>query len=197
MSTLSACCTCIYSIRLCHIAFELETWRLSLFATLHEAGEILPGEGRIPQSFPAIAIAKETGLLAPRRAASTVGSIHGGHHPRWAASVVSSICGGHHPRWAASMVSSIRGGQHPWWAASMVSSIRGEQHLWWAASVVSSIRGGQHPQWAASVVSSIHLGRRSPQTGDTAEGHEEPELSVAGDGVFSPSLPFKIFSLST
>jgi len=115
MSTLSACCTCIYSIRLCHIAFEPETSRLSLFAALHEAGESLPGEGRIPQSCPAIATAEET--LAPWRAAPMVGSIHGGQHLWWAASMVGSIHGGQHLWWAAPMAGSIHGGQHPWRAA--------------------------------------------------------------------------------
>lgn len=53
MSTLSASCTCIYSIRLCHIAFEPQALWLSLFVALHEAGEILAGVGRAPRSFPA------------------------------------------------------------------------------------------------------------------------------------------------
>lgn len=64
----------------------------------------------------------------------------------------------------------------------VAGSSHSRQHLWWATPAVGSICGGQHPQWAASTVGSIHLVWHSPQTRDMAEGHEEPELSVAGDG---------------
>lgn len=60
MNTVSACCTCIYSIRLCHIAFELETLYLILFFTLYETVKIGGARGGIVQSFPAAVIAKET-----------------------------------------------------------------------------------------------------------------------------------------
>lgn len=51
----------------------------------------------------------------------------------------------------------------------MVGNIYGGQCLWWAASRAGSIRGGQHPSRLMQ-----------PQTGDTAEGHREPELSGEG-----------------
>lgn len=67
MSTLSACCTWIYSITSCHIAFELETLRLSLFVMLQE--ESSQGRGDL-QSIPTTVPPKENGLLDPCLAAS-------------------------------------------------------------------------------------------------------------------------------
>lgn len=134
MSTLSACCTCIYSIKLCHIAFEPETSCLSLLTTLREAGEILPVREGSCRASPHHCDCR--GNWGPHTAAGTV-------------------CGG--------------------------------QYLWWAVSVVGSVCGGQHPGQAASRGCSIHGGRHpsclmQSRTGDTAEGHGEPEQSRGDDG---------------
>lgn len=108
MSTLSACCTCIYSIKLCHIAFEPETSRLSLLTTLREAGEILPVREGSCRASPHHCDCR--GNWGPHTAAGTV---CGGQYLWWAVSVVGSVCGGQHPGQAASTGRSIHGGRHP------------------------------------------------------------------------------------
>lgn len=55
MSTLSASCTCIYSIRLCHIAFEPQALWLSLFACTTRGRRNPRGGGKGPAELPCAA----------------------------------------------------------------------------------------------------------------------------------------------